>query len=62
MKLIAWRNWYCVLLHRQGFGLLDSVRFGVGLRAARLGRDQKGASDEMASGARGLQKGRRDNE
>ena len=51
-----------MLLHRQGFGLLDSVRFGVGLRAARLGRDQKGASDEMASGARGLQKGRRDNE
>lgn len=31
MKLIAWRNWYCVLRHRNGFGLLESVRFGLWL-------------------------------
>jgi hypothetical protein len=31
VKVIAWRRWYCVLRHRRGFGLFDSVRFGLWL-------------------------------
>jgi hypothetical protein len=31
MKLIAWRKWYCVLRYRKGFGLLESIRFGLWL-------------------------------
>lgn len=31
VKLTAWRRWYCVLRHRNGFGLLESVRFGLWL-------------------------------
>lgn len=31
VKLISWWKWYCVLRHRKGFGLVDSVRFGVWL-------------------------------
>ncbi len=31
VKLIARRKWYCVLRRRKGFGLLESVRFGLWL-------------------------------
>jgi hypothetical protein len=27
----SWKKWFCVLRHRKGFGLFDSVRFGLWL-------------------------------
>jgi hypothetical protein len=27
----SWMKWFCVLRHRKGFGLFDSVRFGFWL-------------------------------
>ena len=27
----SWKKWFCVLRHRNGFGLFDSVRFGLWL-------------------------------
>jgi hypothetical protein len=29
--LRKWNKWYCVLRYRKGFGLLDSVRYGLWL-------------------------------
>jgi hypothetical protein len=37
VKLVAWRKWYCVLRHSKGFGLLDSVRFGLWLARGSAG-------------------------
>lgn len=31
VKLIACGKWYCVLRRHKGFGLLESVRFGLWL-------------------------------
>jgi len=37
VKVAAWRKWYRVLRHRKGFGLLDSVRFGLWLASGSEG-------------------------
>jgi hypothetical protein len=31
----SWKKWFCVLRHHKGFGLFDSVRFGLWLGARR---------------------------
>jgi len=33
----SWKKWFCVLRHHKGFGLFDSVRFGVWLARGEAG-------------------------
>ena len=33
----SWKKWSCVLRHHKGFGLFDSVRFGVWLARGEAG-------------------------
>jgi hypothetical protein len=43
----SWKKWFCVLRHHKGFGLFDSVRFGLWLARggaeARTYRSKSGA-------------------
>lgn len=45
----GWRKWFCVLRHCKGFGLFDSVRFGLWLARGEAGAT---ASEESAFGTR----------
>jgi len=33
----SWKKWFCVLRHHKGFGLFDSVRFGLWLARGGAG-------------------------
>jgi hypothetical protein len=44
----SWKKWFCVLRHRKGFGLFDSVRFGLWLARGGAGATPgQGLVDEV---------------
>jgi hypothetical protein len=44
----SWKKWFCVLRHRKGFGLFDSVRFGLWLTRSEAGATPgQGLADEV---------------
>ena len=44
----SWKKWSCVLRHHKGFGLFDSVRFGLWLARGGAGATPgQGLADEV---------------
>jgi hypothetical protein len=44
----SWKKWFCVLRHHKGFGLFDSVRFGLWLARGGAGPTPgRGLADEV---------------
>ncbi len=44
----SWKKWFRVLRHRKGFGLFDSVRFGLWLARSEAGATPgQGLADEV---------------
>ena len=44
----SWKKWFRVLRHRKGFGLFDSVRFGLWLARSEAGATPgQGLADEL---------------
>ncbi len=44
----SWKKWFCVLRHHKGFGLFDSVRFGLWLaRGGAEATPGQGLADEV---------------
>ena len=55
--MAEWRKWQRELRCRKGFGLFDSVRFGLWLARGSVGQAQTRASGrELQSCARGMRK------